>query len=71
MNNMFQLCEKLQSLDLSNWNVANVTTMSNMFKYCDSLKTIIMKGCNQTTIDKIKAQLKTDGILNKVTIITE
>ena len=71
MNIMFQLCEKLQSLDLSNWNVANVTTMSDMFKYCDSLKTIIMKGCNQTTIDKIKAQLETDGILNNVTIITE
>lgn len=73
MNSMFDLCDKLQVLNLSGWDLTNITNtnMKCMFGRCDSLKTIIMKGCNQTTIDKIKAQLKTDGILNNVTIITE
>ena len=73
MNSMFSLCDKLQVLNISGWDLTNITNtnMKYMFGRCSSLKTIIMKGCNQITIDKIKAQLKTDGILNNVTIITE
>lgn len=73
MKSMFDLCDKLQVLNLSGWDLTNITNtnMKYMFERCSSLNTIIMKGCNQTTIGKIKAQLKTDGILNNVTIITE
>lgn len=71
MNGMFYNCQSLKNLDLTNWNVNSVTNMTNMFYNCGKLNTIYMKGCNQITIDKIKAQLKTDGILNNVTIITE
>ena len=56
--------------DISNWDVSNVTNMTNMFIGCSALKTIRMVGCSQTTIDKIKAQLSTDGITD-CTIVTE
>lgn len=68
---MFWQCNKLTSLDISGWNITNAKDNTNcMFCGCNSLKTIKMIGCNQATIDKIKAQLKSDGILNQVTIIT-
>ena len=71
MQSMFNNCSGLKSLDLSGWDTSNVTYMNNMFKNCTALKTIRMVGCSQTTIDKIKAQLTTDGIINNVNIITE
>ena len=36
--------------------------MNGMFNSCLKLKEIKMIGCKQPTIDKIKAQLATDGI---------
>ena len=71
MTSMFEGCRSLQVLNISGWDLTNTTETDDMFAVCSSLKTIYMRGCNQTTIDKIKAQLETDGILNNVTIITE
>ena len=70
MRNMFSGCGALTSLDLSGWDTSNVTDMNSMFGGCGALKTIRMVGCSQTTIDKIKAQLSTDGITG-CTIVTE
>ena len=70
MNKMFNKCSALTSLDLSGWDTSNVVDMESMFGYCSALKTIRMVGCSQTTIDKIKAQLSTDGITG-CTIVTE
>ena len=73
MYNMFYDCRSLTSLDISGWNISNVTNMSNMFYGCSNLSdtlTIRMVGCSQTTIDKIKAQLSTDGVIG-CTIVTE
>ena len=70
MKIMFNDCSSLTSLDLSGWDISNVTNMSTMFKSCNALKTIKMVGCSQTTINKIKAQLSTDGITG-CTIVTE
>ena len=70
MNSMFNSCRNLTSLDLSGWDTSKVTDMDSMFTNCSALKTIRMVGCSQTTIDKIKAQLATDGI-NGCTIVTE
>lgn len=70
MAGMFGYCRALTSLDLGGWNTSNVIYMNNMFKGCSALKTIRMVGCSQTTIDKIKAQLATDGITD-CTIVTE
>lgn len=70
MGGMFNTCNALTSLDLSGWNINNDTNIGGMFGNCFALKTIRMVGCSQTTIDKIKAQLSTDGITG-CTIITE
>ena len=73
---MFGFCTKLQTLDISSWkflddNFINDSLNSEeMFINCTSLRKIYMRGCNQITIDKIKKKLKSDGILNQVTIIT-
>lgn len=40
MNNLVDSCESLVSLDLSNFNTANVENMNFMFSYCRALKTI-------------------------------
>ena len=70
MNGMFSGCSSLTSLDLSGWNTSKVTDMSGMFYGCTLLKTIRMVGCEQPTIDKIKAQLTKDNITG-FTIVTE
>lgn len=70
MTSMFEECRSLQVLNISGWDLTNTTDMTKMFYDCGKLNTIIMKGCNQTTIDKIKAQLEKDK-LKDVTIITE
>lgn len=71
MSSMFEGCSSLQVLNISGWDLTKATYTDNMFSKCSSLKTIYMRNCSQATIDKIKAQLETDGILNNVTIITE
>lgn len=71
MTSMFKCCRSLQVLNISGWDLTKVTDTDNMFSECSSLRTIYMRNCSQATIDKIKAQLETDGILNNVTIITE
>ena len=59
---MFMSCSGLESLDLNGWNTSKVTFATSMFYGCSALKEIKMIGCTQPTIDKIKAQLKKDGI---------
>ena len=71
MNYMFYNSNKLVSLDISGWDMTNVRQTSLIFSSCKSLKTVYMRGCNQTTIDKIKSELVSSGILNNVTIVTE
>ena len=40
MSSLFDHCQKLTSLDLSNFNTAKVTNMNRMFSGCSNLKTI-------------------------------
>ena len=70
MNGMFQKCRKIADIDLSNWDMSKVINTGGMFYLCTSLKTITMKNCTTETIDKIKSALQSEGILDKVTIIT-
>lgn len=70
MTSMFKNCRSLQVLNISGWDLTKATDTDNMFSECSSLRTIYMRNCNQTTIDKIKAQLEKDK-LNNVIIITE
>ena len=62
MCGMFDNCQSLTSLDLSNFDTSNVPDMSQVFEGCSNSLKIKMIGCKQSTIDKIKAQLKADGI---------
>ena len=48
---MFQLCEQLEYLDLSNFNSSNVTDMNCMFNECQKLKQII--GINEFNTSKV------------------
>ena len=72
MSNMFSsfFDDVHPELDLSGWDMSKVTDTTDMFLRCDKLHTIIMKGCSEATINKIKAQLKTDGVTG-VKITTE
>ena len=73
VTNMYAMvsgCNSLTLLDISGWDTSNVTNINRMFEGCSALKTIRMVGCSQTTIDKIKAQLSTDRIID-CTIVTE
>ena len=40
LEGMFQKCNELEYLDLSNWNISNVTNMNYMFNSCFKLKDI-------------------------------
>ena len=62
MASMFSNCSGLALLDLSKWDTSKLNNMVSMFYGCSALKEIKMIGCTQPTIDKIKAQLTTDGI---------
>ena len=55
MEMMFYQCTGLTSLDISGWDMSNVTNTNAMFQIDYSLYEIRMVGCNQTTINKIRA----------------
>ena len=61
MIGMFQLCEELEYLDLSNFNTENVTNMSYMFDSCYKLKEI--KGLNKFNTKKV---INMDGIFQNL-----
>ena len=72
-NEVFMNCSSLETLDLSGWRSSNlyITNKTSNFKGCDSLKTIYMRNCEEDIVRAIKNELKKDGILDQVTIITE
>lgn len=69
MSYMFSGCNKLTSLDLSNWDTSKVTNTNRMFSGCSALQTVKMTNCSQATKDKIRAALDEAGLTS--TVITE
>ena len=51
MEQMFQRCERLESLDLSNFNVQNVVNMKNMFNVCNRLEYLDISNFNPNIND--------------------
>jgi surface protein len=49
-SNMFRDCKNLISLDLSNWNIPNATTMDSMFRYCTSLTSLDVSNFNTSNV---------------------
>ena len=71
---MFKGCTNLETLDLSGWDIHIIdmyTWMVSMFEGCSNLNTIRMKGCSPETVEKIRKQLKEDGITRDDIIKTE
>ena len=67
MGYMFYDCSGLTSLDLSGWDIkSSVTNTNGMFDGCSNLTSIRMKGCNQTTINKIKAVMPSSASISTV-----
>ena len=54
---MFWDCSRLQTLDLSNWDMGSEINFGGMFYNCNSLKEVKMIGCSEDTIEKIKSKL--------------
>ena len=50
MRYMFDLCESLKSLDLTNFNTENVTDMYYMFAYCKSLESLDLTNFNTAKV---------------------
>jgi surface protein len=51
MTEMFSGCLDLQSLNLSGWNTANVTTMLKIFSDCSSLQSLDLSGWNTAKVN--------------------
>ena len=52
MNNMFNGCSSLTSLDLSNFNTSNVTNMGSMFHGCSSLTSLDLSNWNTSNVTR-------------------
>jgi len=53
MQQMFQSCTSLQSLDLSGFDTSKVTTMNSMFHSCSSLKELDLSGFDTSKVTDI------------------
>ena len=58
MNKMFYQCNSLQSLDLSNWNVSNLTDMSFMFYECESLQSLDLSNWDVSNVANMSYMFK-------------
>ena len=50
MNSMFYFCGQLNKLDVSKWNVSNVTNIGSMFTGCGRLTTLDLSNWNVSNI---------------------
>ena len=53
MNRMFQFCNGLTSLDLSNFNTSNVTDMGSMFNSCSGLKSLDLSNFDTSNVSNM------------------
>jgi len=52
---MFNDCESLTTLDLSNFNTSNVTNMRSMFNDCESLTTLDLSNFNTSNVTNMRS----------------
>ena len=65
IDNMFNGCSELQSLDLSAWHTDNVYNMENMFANCTSLETLDIRNWSISSLNELPTCL--DGFLANCT----
>ena len=51
---MFNNCNKLTSIDVSNWNTSNVTTMQNTFNGCHSLTSLDVSNWDTSSVTRME-----------------
>lgn len=72
MSQMFRDCKNLTTLDLSNWDMDAVgSTEQQMFIGSTYIATLTMNNTNQTTFDRIKAEMVSADKASHVTIIRD
>ena len=64
MSGIFQFCESLENLDLSNWDTSNVKNMDYMFKQCNKLKEL--KGLDKFNTDKLESMAEIFNSCNEL-----
>ena len=69
MSGMFEECNVLENIDLSNFNTDNVTDMSFMFNKCNNLKSLNLKNfsitnCNTENMLSFKSKKNCKFITN-------
>ena len=71
MAHMFSQCNKITSLDLSNFNTSNVTDMSMMFNGCRSLTSLDLSGWDTSNVTNINMGMMFSGCskLNTITMV--
>ena len=58
MNGMFYYCQKLTTLDLSNFDTINVTDMRSMFAFCSNLPTLDLSSFNTSKVTNMYSMFK-------------
>ncbi len=66
MSYMFNGCESLKSIDISNFNTNNVTNMSYMFNECESLKSIDISNFNTNNVTDMSFMFNGCESLNSI-----
>lgn len=51
---VFQFCETLPSIDLSNWDTSSATEMNNMFNYCEALTELDLRNFDVSKVTTMR-----------------
>ena len=70
MGYMFDLCESLKEINLSNFNTQNITNMDSMFCNCSSLKEINLSNFNTQNVTNMDSMFESCESLKKEKVIT-
>ena len=66
MRAMFDMCEKLKSIDLSTWDTSNVADMSSMFQSCYSIEEINLNGLDTRNVTNMARMFNQCKMLEKI-----
>ena len=66
MSSMFEDCNKLSSLDLSNFNTTKVKDMSSMFKNCQVLSSLDLSNFNTTKVENMSGMFSGCSMLQTI-----
>lgn len=68
MENMFERCSNLTTLDLSGFDTSNVTNMYSMFGNCKSLTNLDISNFNTTALTNVRSMFQYCENLGKITL---